>query len=174
MRIGLRTLGFSTAVAGLLGALWRPWVCEMGAPSPLIPLPHSGRGRQLRTFEGTEVDGRFSVGKDGNLVVNEETRRVFDYYLSALGEVSLADVERLVFGEIEQKLAGKAVAQAKELYRRYIRFLREADLDPLPVRVKRLKRDCQSLFQPLEGSVATAAQVDAGCPKGNERKVRAP
>lgn len=48
------------------------------------------------SFVGTEVDGSFRVDAAGNLIISEDIRRIFDYFLASIGEESLdAGVSRL-------------------------------------------------------------------------------
>jgi hypothetical protein len=41
------------------------------------------------SFVGTEVDGSFRVDAAGNLIISEDIRRIFDYFLASIGEESL-------------------------------------------------------------------------------------
>lgn len=84
------------------------------APSETAALPPS--------FRGTQVDGGLSVDRFGNLVVREETRRLFDYFLSALGEERLtASVARLR-RHIADALEDPAESQALGLLERYLTY----------------------------------------------------
>ena len=86
------------------------------APS-LKPLPAS--------FAGTEVDGVFRLDAAGNLLVSEDIRRIFDYFLAAVGEEPLkASVERLQ-GYIARQLAEPARQQALALLEQYLLYKRE-------------------------------------------------
>ncbi|MGH8353492.1 MAG: lipase secretion chaperone [Pseudomonas sp.] len=86
-------------------------------PARLKPLPAS--------FSGTQVDGRFHVDGGGNLLISEDIRRIFDYFLSSIGEESLpSSVERLqayIAGQLEQPAAGQALA----LLEQYLNYKRE-------------------------------------------------
>jgi len=95
-------------------------------PKPLPP-----------SFSGTQVDGVFHVDGVGNLLISEDIRRIFDYFLSSIGEESLADsVERLqayIAGQLEQPAEGQALA----LLEQYLNYKRELvqlerDLPQLP------------------------------------------
>lgn len=53
-----------------------------GAPAASVLAP---------SLQGTEVDGHFAVDDAGNLILTEDVRARFDYFLSVHGELSLDD-----------------------------------------------------------------------------------
>ncbi len=77
------------------------------------------------SFAGTDVDGRFRVDATGNLIISEDIRRIFDYFLASIGEESLqASVERLR-GYIDGQLQEPARARAQALLDQYLAYKRE-------------------------------------------------
>lgn len=84
---------------------------------PLKSLPAS--------FSGTSVDGIFRLDADGNLLISEDIRRIFDYFLAAVGEEPLrASVERLR-AYIAAQLPANAREQALALLNQYLDYKRE-------------------------------------------------
>lgn len=87
------------------------------AIEPLKSLPAS--------FSGTSVDGIFRLDADGNLLISEDIRRIFDYFLAAVGEEPLrASVERLR-AYITAQLPANAREQALVLLNQYLDYKRE-------------------------------------------------
>ncbi|WP_445936783.1 lipase secretion chaperone [Pseudomonas sp.] len=85
--------------------------------SPLKTLPAS--------FGGTTVDGVFRMDADGNLLISEDIRRIFDYFLAAAGEEPLrTSVERLR-AYIVAQLPASAREQALALLNQYLDYKRE-------------------------------------------------
>ncbi|MBA1275127.1 lipase secretion chaperone [Stutzerimonas azotifigens] len=83
-------------------------------PAPLPP-----------SLRGTRVDGGFEVDVAGNLVIREEIRRLFDYFLSTIGEEPLhSSVERLR-QHIDQSLTQPARGQAMRLLAQYLDYKRQ-------------------------------------------------
>ncbi|MGG2397975.1 lipase secretion chaperone [Pseudomonas sp. SH1-B] len=77
------------------------------------------------SFAGTEVDGSFRVDAAGNLIVSEDIRRIFDYFLASIGEESLqASVSRLR-SYIDSQLQQPARAHAQALLAQYLNYKRE-------------------------------------------------
>ncbi|QNH04222.1 lipase secretion chaperone [Pseudomonas sp. B11D7D] len=77
------------------------------------------------SFVGTEVDGSFRVDAAGNLIISEDIRRVFDYFLASIGEESLdASVSRLR-SYIDSQLQEPARAHAQALLEQYLSYKRE-------------------------------------------------
>lgn len=103
-------------------------------PATLAPLPPS--------FKGTEVDGRFQVDSAGNLLITEDIRHIFDYFLASFGEESLPDSVKRLRAYIASQLPQPAQEQAQTLLSQYLDYKRElvllerdlpqmADLDAL-------------------------------------------
>ena len=77
------------------------------------------------SFVGTEVDGSFRVDAAGNLIISEDIRRIFDYFLASIGEESLdASVSRLR-SYIDSQLQEPARARAQMLLDQYLSYKRE-------------------------------------------------
>lgn len=89
-------------------------------PTPIRPL------KALPTsFSGTQVDGAFHIDAAGNLLISEDIRRIFDYFLASIGEEPVsASVERLQ-AYIVNQLQGPARDQALALLAHYLDYKRE-------------------------------------------------
>ncbi|HRL92360.1 MAG TPA: lipase secretion chaperone [Pseudomonas sp.] len=101
----------------------------VASPSSAKPLPAS--------FSGTQVDGVFQLDEQGNLRITRDIVQIFDYFLSAIGEETLAQsIERLQ-AHIRNQLPATAEAQALALLEQYLDYKRqlvllERDLPQLP------------------------------------------
>jgi len=77
-----------------------------------------------RSLQGTEVDGEIIINENKQLIVTEGLRRLFDYFLSALGEeddaVIYARVERYIRNHTPEPAASQAIA----IFDRYIAYLK--------------------------------------------------
>lgn len=83
----------------------------------VAPLPPS--------FVGTQVDGEFHVDAAGNLLISDDIRRIFDYFLSAIGEETIqASVKRLQ-GHITSQLQSPAREQALALLDQYLDYKKQ-------------------------------------------------
>ena len=74
------------------------------------------------SFDGTTVDGQFRVDSAGNLLISEDIRRIFDYFLSALGEDSLQHSVKRLQAYISSQLAMPAREQALALLEQYLQY----------------------------------------------------
>jgi len=96
------------------------------------PRPQSSRPEAVKplpaSFSGTQVDGVFRVDAAGQLIVSEDIRRIFDYFLAAVGEEPLrTSIERLQ-AYIARQLQAPARDQALTLLRQYLDYKREVQL----------------------------------------------
>src|SRR5262249_40065884 len=89
------------------------------------------------SLRGTSEDGSLRADEDGDLVIGPEVLRLFDYYLSATGEESVAAIRARIVSAIQRRnLGAKAEGQAVSLldtsldYREATRRLRVQGDDP--------------------------------------------
>lgn len=77
------------------------------------------------SLHGTEIDGQLRADASGRLIIGSDVRRVFDWFLSALGEESLAVIVARLHAHFEQVLPPSAAAEARALLANYLGY-REA------------------------------------------------
>jgi lipase chaperone LimK len=90
-----------------------------GAPAPATP---TAPPLLAASLGGTLVDGEARVADDGELVVDLELRRLFDYYLAAHGEEDLAVTRARIEAALEARLGPRGAAEAKEILARYLAY----------------------------------------------------
>ncbi len=76
----------------------------------------------MRSLQGTYPDGDLKTDAAEGLVVDAELRRLFDYYLAAIGEKSLAEIRAEIERELDQRLKPLAANEAKRLLGRYLDY----------------------------------------------------
>lgn len=95
-------------------------------------------------------DGRARVGADGQLVVDRDLRRMFDYYLTLAGELDAAGIRMLVAEDLAQQLPAALVNVALDQFDRYVDYLRRASQLPesgdLVTRLARLAELRRAVF----------------------------
>lgn len=108
--------------------------------------PGSGLARP-KSLRGTRTDGGLAVDADGRFVPTIDARRLFDYFLTASGEVSDADLAARVRLEITRRLAAEPAREATALFERYLAYRERVralatadvpDLDDLDTRLATL------------------------------------
>ncbi len=114
------------------------------------------------SLDGVEIDGALRTDSDGNLVLNQQVRDFFDFFLSAADEIgpemAISEIDRY----ITTYLPASAATQARALLGKYLQFKRfefqqqsspVGDADPLRVMrsVFEAQREQQNeLFTPAE------------------------
>jgi len=95
----------------------------------LAPAPMSRSEPKLfsfvRSMEGTQPDGNFKPAASDTAVSNHALRRLFDYYLSAIGEQSVESIRIEIERALEQKLSPIETYRAKKLLMRYLAYKRD-------------------------------------------------
>ncbi|MDH4584329.1 lipase secretion chaperone [Pseudomonas sp. BN415] len=86
--------------------------------------PHNKPARPA-SLAGTDVDGRFHLDAAGNLLVTEDIRRIFDYFLSTQGEEPLSGSIQRLRGHITGQLDAPAEGQALALLDQYLDYKRQ-------------------------------------------------
>ena len=74
------------------------------------------------SFRGTEVDGRFEVDRAGNLIITQEVRHLFDYFLAAIGEEPMERTIERLRDYIDATLVDPAHSQALLLLDQYLDY----------------------------------------------------
>lgn len=77
-----------------------------------------------RSLQGTDVDGEIIINENQQLVVTEGLRRLFDYFLSALGEEEEATIYARVESYIRHHTPEPAASQAVAIFDQYVAYLK--------------------------------------------------
>ncbi len=84
----------------------------------------TGLERLPRSLKGTQVDGEIIINENKQLVVTEGLRRLFDYFLSALGEEEEATIYARVESYIRHHTPEPAASQAVAIFGNYVAYLK--------------------------------------------------
>lgn len=120
----------SLALVG--GALYAWWPAEEPAAPPVAAIgPVSRAAPFVRSMQDTLPDGNLQTlpvggasGASGSLAYGE-LKRLFDYYLSAVGEQSIETITLQIRGELDRRLPPEQAKKAQRLLGLYIEFKRE-------------------------------------------------
>lgn len=120
----------SLALVG--GGLYAWWPAEeLAAPPVAVIGPVSPAAPFVRSMQDTLPDGNLQTlpvggasGASGSLAYGE-LKRLFDYYLSAVGEQSIETITLQIRGELDRRLPPEQAKKAQRLLGLYIEFKRE-------------------------------------------------
>ena len=84
----------------------------------------TGLERLPRSLKGTQVDGEIIIDENKQLVVTEGLRRLFDYFLSAIGEEDEAVIFARVESYIRHHTPEPAASQAVAIFSKYVAYLK--------------------------------------------------
>ncbi len=79
------------------------------------------------SLSGTEVDGGVRADDQGRLMVEARIRRMFEYFLSTLGQASLTEVKTWVAHYLDENLPASAAREGWSLFRDYLDYRRSLD-----------------------------------------------
>lgn len=98
---------------------------EIDPSSNLDSMPFTtGLENLPRSLQDTDVDGDIIIDENKQLVVTEGLRRLFDYFLSALGEEDEAVIYARVESYIRNHTPEPAASQAVAIFDQYIAYLK--------------------------------------------------
>ncbi|OQS45969.1 lipase chaperone [Chromobacterium violaceum] len=117
----MRGLGLTLAAACAAWLAW--WAWPDGAHSEAAAARQAARGGFAPSLIGTRPDGA-AAEADGKLVVDQQLRQLFDYYLATLGERDLAAIRTELQGQLKRSLKNGPLAQAMGLFDRYVGYKR--------------------------------------------------
>lgn len=78
------------------------------------------------SLRGTEVDGRIEF-RDGRLLPTRELRRLFDYFLTAIGEKPLEDIRNWFIAHVREQHGDFFVPEVLTLFDQYVGLLQAAE-----------------------------------------------
>ena len=84
----------------------------------------TGLERLPRSLKGTQVDGEIIIDENKQLVVTEGLRRLFDYFLPAIGEEDEAVIFARVESYIRHHTPEPAASQAVAIFSKYVAYLK--------------------------------------------------
>ena len=84
----------------------------------------TGLERLPASLKGTQVDGEIIIDENKQLVVTEGLRRLFDYFLSAIGEEDEAVIFARVESYIRHHTPEPAASQAVAIFGKYVAYLK--------------------------------------------------
>ncbi len=80
------------------------------------------------SLQDTESDGGVTLDASGRLVPDLALRRLYDHFLSGIGERSIDEIRALLAARLDAITTPEGKRQALDVFERYLRYLREVDL----------------------------------------------
>lgn len=77
---------------------------------------------EVSSLKGTEIDGLYPLDAQGNLVLSDDIKHRFEYFLSLMGEFPQEDIFQFVRDDIQVNLVEPALSQALKLFEDYIEY----------------------------------------------------
>lgn len=116
-----------TWVAGMVAASALVVIGLQGAPVAVPRVSDTPRAGEappaaVSSLAGTTPDGEASVTAGDELVLDPALIRLFDYYLTTVGERPLPAIQAQVEHDLDGRLAPHAAHQAKDVFARYLQF----------------------------------------------------
>lgn len=104
----------------------------------------------------TEISGQLRVDENGNLIVDEQLKGYFDYFLSSVGLVTPEQAIRRLHLLIAKNLSDEAAEQAMDVLQGYLAF-KEASFDLMaePIDTVRASSDAEYRVNQFEYAVTT-------------------
>lgn len=125
-------------------------------PESLGPEPFAG------SLEGTDIDGALKADRQGQLIVDLETRDFFDYFLNTVGEVSPEEALGQIRSLAESSLPAAAAAEAMAVLDQYLLYKQRAlDIQATPLDARR-QNDPSYRLHMLEDAFTQLKQLRQG------------
>jgi len=124
------------------------------------------------SFRGTTPDGALRVDEKGNLLIENEVRLLFDYFLSGYGEEASEKLEARIRAYIQAHLNEPAISQANQLLDDYLALrlgltaleqdndTRDLDTESMEKRLQAI-RDMRRTYLTAEAADAFFAEEEA-------------
>jgi len=122
MRLRMTWLAGGAAAAALAAIAWTG--LPPAAPRGDAPAPVAREAAPVvpASLAGTTPDGAAYATADDALVLDPSLIRLFDYWLTTVGEQPIAAIRSQVEHDLDGRLGPRAARQAKDLFARYVQF----------------------------------------------------
>ncbi|HPW31044.1 MAG TPA: lipase secretion chaperone [Rhodoferax sp.] len=135
LRLGLMALALAAVGIGV----WQGTAPDSAVPQMDAERVAGAGGAFVRSMQGTQPDGDLQALQSGSgsmaggALAYGELRRLFDYYLSAVGEETLDAIVAQIRSELNSRLSSEQAQRAQRLLGLYIEFKRElVEVDAKP------------------------------------------
>jgi lipase chaperone LimK len=81
----------------------------------------------VKSYQGSQPDGAIHLDVNGDVIMDKDLKRLFDYYLSAIGELPLDQMRKYLQQLAVQKLNAEQLQQLLEYFDKYQNYLTKAD-----------------------------------------------
>ena len=82
----------------------------------------------VKSYQGSQPDGAIHLDTNGNVIVDKDLKRLFDYYLSAIGELPLDQMRKYLQQFAGEQLNSIQLQQLLMYFDQYHNYLNKADI----------------------------------------------
>ena len=82
----------------------------------------------IKSYQGTQPDGAIHLDENGNVIIDKDLKRLFDYYLSAIGELPLDQMRKYLQEFASEQLTPEQLEQLLQYFDQYHNYLTQADV----------------------------------------------
>jgi len=82
----------------------------------------------VKTYQGTQPDGAIQLDEKGQVIIDKGMKRLFDYYLSAIGELPFDQMRKYLKQFAEKELNRYQLQQLLDYFDQYHNYLNKADI----------------------------------------------
>jgi len=122
MRRRLTWVAGGAAAAALAAIAWSGLPAAASRADAPAPVAHEAAPAVPPSLAGTTPGGAAHATADDALVLDPSLIRLFDYWLTTVGEQPMAAIRAQVEHDLDGRLGPRAARQAKDLFARYVRF----------------------------------------------------
>ncbi len=80
----------------------------------------------VKTYQGTQPDGAIHLDENGNVIIDKDMKQLFDYYLSAMGELPLDQIRKYLKKFSGEQLNPGQLQQLLDYFDQYQNYLTQA------------------------------------------------
>ncbi|MBL4659235.1 MAG: hypothetical protein JKY19_02685 [Alcanivoracaceae bacterium] len=82
---------------------------------------------QIKSYAGSKPDGAVNLDAYGTVLIDQDLRRLFDYFFTAIGELSLQQIRNQLQSFAQEQLTQQQIQQVLLLFDKYHAYLSSAD-----------------------------------------------
>src|SRR4051812_27969781 len=121
-RLHMTWVAGGVAAAVLVAIAWSPLPAAVPRADAPAPVARESTPPAATSLAGTTPDGGARATAGDALVLDPSLIRLFDYWLTTVGEQPIAAIRSQVERDLDGRLGPHAARQAKDVFARYVQF----------------------------------------------------
>ncbi len=100
-----------------------PTIAITKKPRQASKVETQNKAKIIQSYANTSIDGKINIDANGQVIIDTDLKNLFDYFMIATGELSLAEIRQELIKYAQQHLTTAQMQQLLAIYDKYQNYL---------------------------------------------------